>query len=1222
MNPTESKTLNKAVSGTAQDEPIDFLFRRPAAQADPTLARLAEIEAERQLRKLILIASESASPEPVTEILGSSFNNLYVEGYPSWRMTEAENRDWADMVTHLAYFRRYSDLRYYRGCEYADFVESIAQKRIKALFANDRVSADQIFANVQPLSGAAANNAVYLALVPHGSDVVGMSLIEGGHLTHGSKANRSGKSYKIHSYGVSEKDGLIDYEQMAELVREHQPRMLIGGASAYPWRIDWQRMREIADTVKGGCYLLADIAHYAGLVVAGQYPNPIGIADVISFTTHKSLCGARGAVILSTRRELARRINTAVFPGEQGGPHVGNIAAKAVAFHLAGTDTFRLMMERVVKNSKALAAAIQKRGVAIKYGGTESHLCLVDLNSIPSPTGMPLTGEIAGRILDLAGIVVNKNTVRGDKSAVHPSAVRLGTVWLTQLGYDEGDMDRIGELIATLLKAIHPFRYIEGLGTVGRGKIDLDVLESVRAGIDELIESRLGPPSGTVSGYPHFDAYAGAAPDAGSTHQAVTEEPPTRGAVVVERAGHGILEVESERAHYFMQSVGTADISAMVAGDLTRTFLLDRHGNSIDDVLVLRQPDRAEGWRRYWVLTNGTRHGRVRRWFRALSDGYVLFDDADVYRKLEGPAMIEDLSVQEPHAGAVAEFAVESKCTGKPAREAPDALWASMALIGPDAASILDQASGAPLELGIGRHASISIDGAEAIVAREAEDLFHVLTRVSDQAGVQSLLRSHDAAEATAGVLAGWRAGAGLPAVGEEVGAAVLHGRRPDLFGAEKVYYAGQSFVAHAGQARKEYRHQQEELPLRRTPLHDEHIRLGQKEFMVPFGGWRMPVRYGPILEEHRAVRETAGLFDVSHMGVLEVRGETAQRFLDAITSNYVGWLWNGQCHYSYLLDPDGDCIDDILVYRRRHDRILIVVNAANAEKDEAWIRAAASGEFFLDRDRRWIRAEGPPEIVNLRDPSQGAEQRIDLALQGPKSFDILAAAADNPSMMADLGLKKRFEFVEGSIAGIEAMISTTGYTGEKEGFEILCHPDHLVQLWQLLLEKGEPFGIRPTGLGARDSTRIEAGYPLWGHELAGEHEITPIEAGYGGSVKFHKPFFVGREAMRRHEETRTRQVVRFIIDGTGRRLVRAGNPIVDGNGKYLGVVTSSTQVGGHQVGLALVDRKAARRDTPLHIYRLPPNLDRLPEAKRMDQLIKGDAVLLPDTARVVRRFL
>lgn len=1196
---------------------MDFLFRVPAAAADPTIQRISDLEDERQLRKLIMIASESACPAPVRELLASSFSNLYTEGYPSWRMTEAENRQWVDFVTHMTYFRRYSDSRYYRGCEYANFVETIAQKRIKELFATAAMPADKIFANVQPLSGAAANNAVYGALVPLGSHVVGMSLVEGGHLTHGSPANRSGKSYQIHSYGISPKTNRIDYDQIEALVKEFQPRLLIGGASAYPWHIDWPRLRAIAETVKSGCFLLADVAHYAGLIVAGQYPNPIEHAHAVSFTTHKSLCGPRGACILSTDRAIAHKINGAVFPGEQGGPHQNAIAAKAVAFHLAGTETFRTLMGNVVKNSKALAAGIEKRGVKIAYGGTDSHLCLADLSSLPvGKNGVKLTGEIASRILDMVGIVVNKNTVRGDRSAVHPSAVRLGTVWLSQLGYDESDMDTIAGIIVDTVKHIHSFRYIEGNNYVGRGKIDLDLLDELRGRVDSLIEGRVGPGKDAPTGYPHFESSVDALPAAVSKEKADL----AAGAVVVADPGFGLLEIESERAHYFLQSAGTADLSALQPGDAARTIFLDRAGKRIDDAFVIRMEDRVPGIKRYWLVTHRANHLKLRRWLRGLSDGYSLFDEDDVSRKVEGPAMIEDLSIAEPHAGLGREFQIRGNCEGSPVREAPAQLFATLAILGDGFAAAAKKAGIDPGKTACTR---ATIAGVLGWVVREDLDSMIVIVPTEAKAAVAKALSSEMRAS-DAAAIAAWRTERNLPAVDAAASAVDLQQNRPNLFGATKVYYVGQSFVppSVAAPEGRAYSYTPAELPLRKTALHDEHVRLGNKDFMVPFGGWRMPVRYGPILDEHQVVRKAAALFDVAHMGVLEVRGPSAQRFLDAITSNYVGWLHDGQCQYSYLLDPQGKCIDDILVYRRAWDRILIVVNASNAEKDEAWIRAMATGEYFLDAGRKWIRAEGPPEIVNLRDPKMGKEQRVDLALQGPKSFDVLGAAADNPKMIHDLRLKKRFEFVESSIRGIDALVSTTGYTGEAEGFEILVHPDHLVQLWNLLLEKGAPYGCRPCGLGARDSTRIEAGYPLWGHELAGPHDVTPLEAGYGSAVKLHKPFFVGRDAMKKHDETRTREIVRFMIEGKGKRLIRDGNPIVDSDGKYIGVVTSNSQITPEkQIGLALVDKRAATRGKTIYLYRLPA-ADRLPAAKKMNELGSGDAVLLPDEAIIVKRFM
>jgi glycine hydroxymethyltransferase len=426
--------------------------------------------------------------------------------------------------------------------------------------------------------------------------------------------------------------------------------------------------------------------------------------------------------------------------------------------------------------------------------------------------------------------------------------------------------------------------------------------------------------------------------------------------------------------------------------------------------------------------------------------------------------------------------------------------------------------------------------------------------------------------------------------------------------------------VTHGQSALPDYRLEAPDLPLRRTPLFDEHVKLGGN--MVPFAGWEMPVRYRTSLaEEHAAVRETCGLFDVSHMGVLDFRGEHAQRFLDAITTNYVAWLRDGQCHYSYLGQPDGTVIDDILVYRLAWDHYMMVVNAANAEIDLAWIRAAASGEVKIDAEFPWKRAEGcggAVEIRDLRDPSSGADRRIDLALQGPKATEILAAAGASDAFLHELGLCKRFEFAIGDVCGVNVIASKTGYTGS-DGYELYVHPDHAVTLWTGLLEKGAPLGLIPTGLGARDSTRTEAGYPLYGHELAGPHGVSPIEAGYGNSVKFHKPFFVGRAPLLAHELDRKREIVRIRLPGKGVKMVRPGNPVLNRRGEFIGTVTSGVLVHDEQIALAIVDRRFNKIGTPMSVLPLPK---RVPKAKPLDELGKGDSVVLPLEGTVIKRFL
>ena len=354
----------------------DYLFRGALADLDPSLNELLELEAERQYRKLILIPSESQAPLAVRAAMGSAFQNIYAEGYPDEETRSLSEAEILDYDARLAHFRRYSDPRYYKGVEYADTVEALARRRCAEAFAINGVSADDLFVNVQALSGAPANNAVYHALVNPGETIMGMNLLHGGHLSHGSPVNRSGKYYNAVHYTVDPQTEQIDYSAVEELARQHRPKFIIAGYSSYPWAVDWGKFRAIADAV--GAFLFADIAHIAGLVAAGVYHSPVGYADVITFTTHKSLCGPRGACILTTKSDLARKIDRAVFPGEQGGPHVNIFAAMALTFKLAQTEQFRGLQRQVVENCAVLTQRLSERGLRIPFGGTNTHLTNLD----------------------------------------------------------------------------------------------------------------------------------------------------------------------------------------------------------------------------------------------------------------------------------------------------------------------------------------------------------------------------------------------------------------------------------------------------------------------------------------------------------------------------------------------------------------------------------------------------------------------------------------------------------------------------------------------------------------------------------------------------------------------------------------------------------------------------------------------------------------------------
>ena len=412
----------------------DFLFRGDLAKLDPHTFELTQLEQERQARKLILIPSESTAPLAVREALASAFQNIYAEGYPDEESRWMSEQEILDYPARLAHYRRSGDPRYYKGVEYADAVEALARRRAAEAFAANGYKADQIFVNVQGLSGGPANNAVYQALLTLGDTVMGLNLLHGGHLSHGSSVNRSGKWFKAVHYTIDQNEKL-DYEAIRKLAVENKPRLLIAGYSSYSWVPDWKKFREIADEV--GAYLLTDISHIGGLVAAGVVPSPIGYAHVVMSTTHKSLDGPRGAVLMTTDAAIAKKIDKAVFPGEQGGPHVNVFAGLALTFKLAQTAQFKKLQAQTIKNAVAMADQFTKRGFRVPFGGTNSHMLNVDVTSVVGEDGTRLSGDQAARILDIVGVVVNRNTIPGDKNSADPSGIRLGTPWITQRGFNE-----------------------------------------------------------------------------------------------------------------------------------------------------------------------------------------------------------------------------------------------------------------------------------------------------------------------------------------------------------------------------------------------------------------------------------------------------------------------------------------------------------------------------------------------------------------------------------------------------------------------------------------------------------------------------------------------------------------------------------------------------------------------------------------------------------------
>ncbi len=397
-----------------------FSSQHTIAHVDPELWSAIQKENQRQQDHIELIASENYASPAVMEAQGSQLTNKYAEGYPG--------------------------KRYYGGCEFVDMAEQLAIDRLKALYGAN-------FANVQANSGSQANQAVLLAFLKPGDTIMGMSLAEGGHLTHGMALNMSGKWFNVVSYGLNAKEE-IDYDQMERLAHEKKPKLIIAGASAYALKIDWERFAKVAKAV--GAIFMVDMAHYSGLIAGGVYPNPMPFADVVTSTTHKSLRGPRGGIILMNDEEISKKINSAIFPGLQGGPLMHVIAAKAVAFKEALSPEFKAYQQQVVKNADALAKALAARGLRIVSGRTESHVMLVDLRP------KKLTGKEAEAILGSAHITCNKNGIPNDpEKPMVTSGIRLGSPAMTTRGFKEAEATQVGHLIADVLDNPHDAATIE-----------------------------------------------------------------------------------------------------------------------------------------------------------------------------------------------------------------------------------------------------------------------------------------------------------------------------------------------------------------------------------------------------------------------------------------------------------------------------------------------------------------------------------------------------------------------------------------------------------------------------------------------------------------------------------------------------------------------------------------------------------------------------------------
>ncbi|MBI3830522.1 MAG: serine hydroxymethyltransferase [Planctomycetes bacterium] len=1015
-----------------------FAFESPSRRKLPSMVEETwKAESERQRRELILIPSESICFPECAAAVASDLGNIYAEGQPDPRLSRAPAAMARDGAVFESWHRRLSDARFYRGCREADRAELLAKGYLAEAFAKlpGSPAAEKIHSNVQALSGAAANLSVYTALLEPGDGLLGLDLSHGGHLSHGSPFNVSGRLYRAESYGIDEQAKgaarKLDYNRIRELAKKHRPKILIGGSSAYPWDFDWKTLRGIADEV--GALLMADIAHLAGMVFGGVLSNPLPHAHIVTFTTHKTLCGPRGACIVTTCGETARKIDNAVFPGLQGGPHVNAIAGIARLFEIVcqrGAE-FGQFQKKIVENAKVFADALTEQGFTLEYGGTNTHLLLVDLKSFKTQgAGARLDGETASRLLENAGIICNKNTLPGDANASKSSGVRFGTPWLTQRGVTPDQLRELARTLHALLKTAHSFAVWVPAGEERcRARVPFDALADARHKVA---------------------AIAGALP-----YPKIAEEADmVSSTFVLPMTVHGRrgLLVRGEKARLALEQVLTCGMLSLSEGQVAHGLLLKPDGSPLDDVLVQFLGHKTggsfgpNGEDAFALLVHVDCFETVNAWLAALSDGYVIFDPQDFYAKIDGPFTVELLE-----------------------------------------------------------NAKLTPALRDAAKSKEA------------------LLLSVDQAP-------------------------------PGAVDAAKVFFIGQKTLPPklAAPAKKPYAYDVPEGPLKKTILNAWHKQAGAK--MVPFGGWEMPVEYpSGIFAEHAAVRSAAGLFDVSHMSALEVSGKLAVPFLETVFTNTAARLVPNEAQYSYMLLPDATALDDLYVYRIDAERFMVVVNAGNAERDIHWLHAVNSGAFVIDPALPGKRAPGPVKLTDLR--TAGKDALLDFAFQGPLSSVILAELAGEPSQRARILGSKLNDFFEVKLQGLPVRAARTGYTGEETAFELFVHPDHGVKLWDLLLKQGKDRGVLPCGLGARDSLRIEAGFPLFGHEIEGSEHLSLTEADYGFVCRHHAPFYIGRDAYLKRNAPRKKRLLR--LKGAGRRSVRSGACVLGSDGQPAGVVTS-----------------------------------------------------------------
>jgi glycine/serine hydroxymethyltransferase/glycine cleavage system aminomethyltransferase T len=1151
---------------------VQRIWRSSITQMDPWLADLLEREEQRQFRQICLAAASSLCPPSVREAQACVFSNIDAEGYPPKRMAQVGLEHLLDLEEQVAYYQRYGDLRYNKGSELANVVEVVAQRRAAAVFSTEwanhsdiSVNASDIHVNLQCPTGSLANTAVFEALLKPGDVVLSMNLVDGGHLTHGSPLHRSGKTYKIVHYGVDPSTQRLDYDQIRDLVHQYRPKLIVGGASSYPWAFDWKRFRQIAEEIEPRPYILADISHPAGLVAAGLIPNPVGYADVATFTTYKTLCGPRGAAILSTDHTIAESIDRAVFPGLQSAPVFQQIVALAVAFEIARTQEFKLLQHKIAENARLLHQHLTQQHIPTAFGGTDTHMVVADVGKIPTSTKQRLTGDVVSRILEKVGISCNSNLIPGDKQAPLASGIRLGTTWISQSGYGEPEIREIAAIIAEVCRGIKTFRFYGPRRETLGGKVDEELLQSTSQRVREVLKKSSEHIPNTPPEKKHDGSnYAKAQPRLLAT-----------GGVEIWdlRSWSEALIVRGERSTSFLQSVITGDIYDLKQGEFFSTLVLNTNGEKRLDVLVCCLS--SDPHPRFLLVYQGNPATNFDNWLHMLSDGYVEVERDDPHMRLDGPVIIKGADFWRSDHTGMGEILIIGD-------EADNILKSTLSIGNTKPLRVVEIPFRGQTLFGIRTvtdhsTAAWKVIGTQQLLSELLEILSstHGLRIANDTQTGEALFEVKPEIDDT--ILALFGSGTGIEPEGES------------LIAGSKPYFIGQSALPKIAHLNEKKRFSFEEIhssgnSSRLSPLYCCHKALGVG--FTDFAGYQMPLYYTSSSQEHQHVRKHAGLFDLSYKVLLGFRGHGAERFLDLVLTEHIPQLETGGSCRACILSPEGMIISDCILYRLEADYFVMELDPVNAQMVESWLRAVAARDVIIDLAKPGAEVDSSCSITNLRTCS---DPLVILALQGPKSTAIIQSLLNDNKSRYILNKLRKGQITGLSLTGIAAWIARRGYTGEPVGYEIFVPQAKAEFLWNALMDVGLDYSLSAIGLSAADSLRIEAGLPLYGKDLAGPYHISPIEAGFGSGIKLDKPFFIGRQHMLSCSPCRRMVRLRAEIDATD--LGKLEPTIHNDAGKIIGVITSTAYLSGQYYGLGLLDENPFDTGKIYFSYKGSPSL-------------------------------